>query len=203
MLLSNRLFLRLLLDILVSRPSQHLQITACQVPGHCVQSSIRVHAAYHGDNDFQAKGSKASVLLAAGSSFKQDWDLAIPLSFLATAYSRTGRVVLAEGVLREASKLLKLSKDRTPAWSASAGASHASLPSRVAWQLAQLYSALPKRGAESHTWAEISQSLWPFTADWTEQNGSLDALSGSGSRGKTVAVSGWFGKAFPGIVAAK
>lgn len=138
-------------------------------------------------------------VVAAESSFKQKWDIAVPLSFLATAYSRTGRVVLAEGVLREASKLLELSRERTPAWSAAAGSCHASLPSRVAWQLAQLYSALPKRGAESRKWAEISQGLWPFEADWAAQNGSLEALSGSGYRGRATAVSGWFGKVFPGL----
>lgn len=128
----------------------------------------------------------------------EKWDLAVPLSFLATAYSRTGRVVLAEGVLREASKLLQLSRDRIPAPIPSSGAPHASLQSRVAWQSAQLYAALPKRGAEAQAWAEVSRGLWPYDSDWAAHNGALEALTGSGSRGKAVAVTSWSGKAFPG-----
>lgn len=148
--------------------------------------------------DFGIHGERA-VNLLAGSSFTQKWDLAVPLSFLATAYSRTGRIVLAEGVLRESSKLLELSRDRTPAWSPAVGACHVSLPSRVAWQLAQLYAVLPKRGGESEAWAQISRSLWPSEFDWSEQNGSVNALSGTGSRGNAIVVSGWLGKAFPGL----
>eukprot|EP00892_Ulva_mutabilis_P005468 jgi/Ulvmu1/3293/UM153_0005.1 len=138
-----------------------------------------------------------------GCSFASRWDIAVPLSFLATAYSRTGRVVLAEGVLREASKLLELSRDRAPAWRASDGSCHVSLPSRVAWQSAQLYAVLPKRGAEAETWADISKQLWPYESDWSEESGSLNALSGAGSRGRAVVVSGWLGKAFPGLVDVK
>lgn len=138
------------------------------------------------------------VMCSAGGSFRENGDSAVPLSLLATAYSRTGRVVIAEGLLREAAKMIELSRDRDPAWSASNAWCHASLPARIAWQSAQLYSALPKRETEALKWAEISQSLWPFAADFAVQNGSLDALSGTGSRGRAVAVSGWFRKVFPG-----
>lgn len=160
--------------------------------------TLSVQGARRGICSSSSENSRGSRL-PAGRSSTHKWSLAVPLSFLATAYSRTGRVVLAEGVLREASKLLELSGDRHPAWSAATCVCHASLPSRVAWQSAQLYAALPKRGVEAEKWADISKTLWPFRADWSEQNGALHALSGTGSRGRAVVVSAWLGKAFPGL----
>ena len=135
------------------------------------------------------------------------------LNLLATAYCRSGRVLLAEGLLREASKTLHLSREAiNTSWSPPDGC-HASCVARVAWQHAQLLSALPKRGTEAQGWSDVARNVWKGTQamhDHAGQSGEpavledvfgdLSALTGKGRRGKLHVMVMWLGRVFPGPV---
>lgn len=135
------------------------------------------------------------------------------LSLLATAYCRSGRVLLAEGILRECSKKLHLSREGScTSWHIPDGC-HASCAARVAWQHAQLLSAIPKRGTEAQQWVDVAHQVWK-TAQCMQQGqdaehpaledvfGDLSALTGEGGRGKLHVMVFLLGRVYPGPVEA-
>jgi hypothetical protein len=144
----------------------------------------------------------ADMGLCAEGAVMQKWELGAALTLLAGVFCRSGRVVMAEGLLREACKLLGIARDAAAPWHAPRGCHH-SLAARAAWLHAQLLSALPKRGTEAHAWAECARAVAAAGPDGSgapleETLGELGALSGAGRCGKAPAVVLWLGRAFPG-----
>ena len=118
------------------------------------------------------------------------WEQAMALTLLATSYCRSGRVILAEGLLREACRLLRLTRDGlSSTWQAPHGC-HASCAARVAWLHAQLLTALPKRGTEAEQWAGVASHIWQTSLhpssggiELPSAFGDLQALTGEGRQG--------------------
>eukprot|EP00798_Chlamydomonas_sp_ICE-L_P032444 gene32444-31057_t len=76
--------------------------------------------------------------------------VAIILSLLGHVYSRSARVTFAEGLFREATKMLRIDPLSVTAAQQAAdarGVVHSSVLAVVGWRYHQLLSALPKRGA--------------------------------------------------------
>jgi hypothetical protein len=132
------------------------------------------------------------------------------LSLLATAYCRSGRVILAEGLLRQACRKLHISLGS--AWQAPHGC-HASCAAHVSWLYAQLLTALPKRDTEAGQWADVARALWRSAHhgqgydNGTESGiesafGDLDALTGKGQRGKVHVLVLLLGRVYPGSATA-
>jgi tetratricopeptide (TPR) repeat protein len=114
--------------------------------------------------------------------------LAMGLLPLAEVYSRTSRVIAAEGLYREIAKLLDLDpragKDGGPYV-------HSSVNSLVAWRFAQLLTVLPKRETEAAAWKQLAGEAYEEAplkrlTDPEIMFGSLDRLSGKGTSGQGV-----------------
>lgn len=120
----------------------------------------------------------------------QTWEQAMALTLLASSYCRSGRVILAEGLLREACRLLRLTRNGlSSTWQAPHGC-HASCAARVAWLHAQLLTALPKRVTEAEQWAGVASHIWQTLLQRSSCGiqlpsafGDLQALTGAGRQG--------------------
>lgn len=138
-----------------------------------------------------AERALSDALAAAEAvSGEQCVRVALVLLLTAQAYSRTGRVTLAEGLYREAAKMLGLSPGHTD--EIDIKVVHPSAGSMLAWRYAQLLSALPRRDTEAAAWEKLARALHeeapigglgaaPETAF-----GTLDGLTGKGSMGRGV-----------------
>ncbi|KAK9829059.1 hypothetical protein WJX72_003679 [[Myrmecia] bisecta] len=105
--------------------------------------------------------------------------LSMVLSLLATVFARTQRVTMAEGLYRNAAKLIKLDPSQAKP---TANGVHSSVAAMIAWQHAQLLTVLPKREKEAQEWADCArahfrQSL-SLEGDIETVFGSLEALRG-------------------------
>lgn len=97
--------------------------------------------------------------------------LALLLALLGHTYSRSARVTFAEGLYREAAKLLHLDPARQqglapPRLPATCGV-HPSVGAMLAWRYAQLLWALPNRGGEAALWEKCALHYW--AASWGVQ----------------------------------
>lgn len=72
--------------------------------------------------------------------------VALVLLLTAQLYSRTGRVTLAEGLYREAAKMLQLRPGGEEDAAAALALVHPSVGALLAWRHCQLLTALPRRG---------------------------------------------------------
>lgn len=124
-----------------------------------------------------------------------------PLLVLGHVYSRTGRVTLAEGVLRSAASLLSASPSTTSSLGRPASCpAHVSLAAAVCWRYAQLLAALPKRDTEVNVWSSAAEDWWQRGGVFTENSnadsgasmelcmGSLYSLTGKEPLGSGVLV---------------
>lgn len=131
----------------------------------------------------RAETALSDAVTAAEGVSGADALLAAPLLALGHLYARTGRVTLAEGLYREASKRLGLKGAETGhvRWTASrpgaaaAAASAAAAPvapvhtltaALVAWRNAQLMAALPRRAKETAAWKEVAADLFAKGTPW-------------------------------------
>ncbi|PRW44846.1 NEDD8-activating enzyme E1 catalytic subunit isoform B [Chlorella sorokiniana] len=109
--------------------------------------------------------------------------VAVVLLLTAHMYSRTGRVTLAEGLYREAAKMLSIS----PAGAEDVDLKlvHPSLGALLAWRYAQLLNALPRRATEAAGWERLARALHEEAPTGGLGSapetvfGSLDALTGN------------------------
>ena len=130
--------------------------------------------------------SAIEVIEALGSNAT----LAMGLLPLAEVYSRTARVIVAEGMYREVAKLLELD----PRAGKNGGPFvHSSVNSFVAWRYAQLLTVLPKRETEAAAWKKLSWEAYEEAPlkRLTEPDtmfGSLERLSGKGKSGQGVMI---------------
>jgi hypothetical protein len=120
------------------------------------------------------------------------WELSLPLCLTAAVYARTGRLVFAEGLLREAAKRLHLAVD-----SASDAAPsgpwrtdmHPSIPACIAWQFAQVCTATVKRSTEAEQWARVAQHLWPYPHELSSHLGPRSVLGAPASNPHVLCMS--------------
>lgn len=136
------------------------------------------------------------------------WSVAVPLVHTGYVYARSGRVVLAEGLYREALRRLAASVDGAGGFAAAAPAApptdaHPSTVALAAWRFSQLLSVLPRRDSEAARWADLAQDEWrrgcgAVGAGAVEALGTRDALSGKGHHGCLVASNLLIGRVFPG-----
>ena len=140
----------------------------------------------------EGEAALGEALSALGSVSRDDHPrLALPLTLLAWVYSRTARVTLAEGLFREAGKLLQLDPQRG-ALPADWQLAHPSAAALLAWRHAQLLTALPRRGAEAERWHDLAGDLarrGGVPAPLLDVLGPLDLLKGTAK-----------GVAFPGML---
>lgn len=112
--------------------------------------------------------------------------LALPLILLGWTYSRSARVTLAEGLYREAAKLLRLDPSAEGASTTGNGTEHRlvhpSTGALLAWRYAQLLTALPKRTIEATRWHDLAAALARkagITEPLLDVLGPLDLLKGT------------------------
>ncbi|PSC73470.1 Kinesin light chain [Micractinium conductrix] len=142
--------------------------------------------------NWDAAEERLSSALAAAEAVSGAGGPRVALVLLLTAqlYSRTGRVTLAEGLYREAAKMVQLSP--RSADDVELKAVHPSVGSLLAWRYCQLLTALPKRSTDAASWERLARVLFeeapigglgaaPETAF-----GTLDALTGKGQAGRGV-----------------
>lgn len=178
-------------DVLLFRELWHTR-TSAEIALARAQVAMAEKRWEHAEDDLSRAVQLTEEAFGAG-----DRMTAVPLALTAHVYSRTGRVVFAEGLLRESAKLLHLSAedDRSSPWR---GPTHPTCSALVAWQLGQLYGAMPQRGGEAERWAALARNLWTYPEDIAEHLGTKDALTGKGSRGKMYAVSWMCERVFAG-----
>jgi hypothetical protein len=76
---------------------------------------------------------------------------------LAEVYARTSRVIVAEGLYREITKLLGLDPRAGKNGDAFV---HSTVHSFVSWRYAQLLTVLPKRETEAAAWKKLSYASY-------------------------------------------
>lgn len=143
----------------------------------------------------------AALKAAEGVSTEQHPRLAAALMLLGQVYSRSARVTFAEGMLREAAKMVRYDPVKAVGLGA-AGAQthvvHSSLLAALAWRHAQLLAALPpSRASEAQLWRGCAEQLWeqaggPYSScegGAAAVLGSLDTLKGQGSGGSGALLS--------------
>jgi hypothetical protein len=112
---------------------------------------------------WEAAEESLGAALAAAEAVSTDRHarLAPALLLLGQLYSRTARVTFAEGMLREAAKLLRLDPARAGAAAAAPQLCHPSLLAALAWRAAQLLDALPpSRAGEGGQWRRCAEEQW-------------------------------------------
>jgi len=119
----------------------------------------------------------------------------------AYVFSRSGRVVLAEGLFREALRRLHASVDVVDgAPAADATDAHPSTVALASWRFSQLLSVMPKREGEAQRWAELAAGEWArggVLGEIDDALGSRDALSGKGHHGTLVVSNLILGRLLP------
>lgn len=133
------------------------------------------------------------------------------LLVLAQVSSRSGQVLVAEGLFRRGGELLGVSSSSSTGKSANRDVVSPSVASALAWRHAQLLTALPQRGREAGGLAEAaaaikakeeeqknsrgggapsssSSSLEACRSELESSLGTLDALTGKGNKGTGVVV---------------
>jgi hypothetical protein len=114
---------------------------------------------------WEAAEEALGAALAAAEAVSTDRHarLAPVLLLLGQLYSRTARVTFAEGMLREAAKLMRLDPGRqaAPGAGGTVHLGHPSLLAALAWRAAQLLDALPpNRAGEGGQWRRCAEEQW-------------------------------------------
>ncbi|BDA43398.1 hypothetical protein COCOBI_04-4100 [Coccomyxa sp. Obi] len=109
---------------------------------------------------------------------------AVPLLVpLGIVFARTQRVTYAEGVFRNAAKIVGLD----PAKCKAPNNVHASTAACLSWRYAQLLAAMPKRETETESWQNCAQNLFQEAGEpsrsITYAFGDMHNLQGKGSSG--------------------
>ncbi|KAL3137835.1 hypothetical protein ABBQ38_005089 [Trebouxia sp. C0009 RCD-2024] len=110
------------------------------------------------------------------SANSQSPQVGLVLGMLGHTYARSKRITLAEGLHRQAVKLMKLDPECGSS-SRDALLIHGSLASCAAWRYAQLLHALPKRNTEASAWQEFAARHWQAT-DGPSRNTELEKVLG-------------------------
>ncbi|KAL4857793.1 hypothetical protein ACK3TF_002209 [Chlorella vulgaris] len=144
--------------------------------------------------DWEAAEEALSCALSAAEAVSGAVCPRVALVLLLTAqtYSRTGRVTLAEGLYREAAKMLQLKPGSEDA--VELQAVHTSVGALLAWRYCQLLTAMPRRttGKEAASWEKLGRALHEDApigglGDTPEAVlGTLNALTGKGQAGRGV-----------------
>lgn len=123
---------------------------------------------------------------------------------IARVYARTRRISFAEGLYKEASKLLNVhvGPPGQAKPSSQGPKAHASIVALLCWQNAQLLTALPKRGTEAGWWEETARSAWKDAGGLNKSSiegtlGSMDQLTGTGEPGSGVIIDLMLRRALP------
>lgn len=140
-----------------------------------------------------AEQALSSALAAAEAVSGASCPRVAPVLLLtAYTYSRTGRVTLAEGLYREAAKMLQLGPGSADA--IELAMVHPSMGALLAWRYCQLLTAMPRRGTEAAAWEKLARALHeeaPIGGLGSAPEtvfGTLDALTGKGQAGRGVVV---------------
>ncbi|PNH04649.1 hypothetical protein TSOC_009171 [Tetrabaena socialis] len=134
--------------------------------------------------------------------------LASLLLLLGYTYSRSARVTFAEGLFREAAKLLRLDPARQQQQQQQqCGGAHASVGAVLAWRYAQLLWVLPNRGNEAAVWERCARHLWGGCGPLGSQGleavlGGQAHLKGEGPEGAGLLLSTRLRRALPLLPAA-
>lgn len=143
----------------------------------------------------QAEERLSAALKAAEAAGGETAPLLSPvLALLGVVYSRSARVMYAEGMFREAAKLSRLDPSRLSVVPP-LPALHPSLHATLAWRHCQLLHALPNRGSEASSWEACARDLWGRSAALASGPGpeavlgDLVALKGQGQHGGRCVVS--------------
>lgn len=148
--------------------------------------------------DSSAAEDAASAALAALDRRGRPAAAGLPLLFvLGDVFARSGRVMLAEGMLRRAGSLA--GADPAKRAPASVSACHPSLAAAIAWRYAQLLTALPQRETEAAAWADAAADRGGGRAALEAALGGLPALTGQGDKGAGVVVDGACRRALPAL----
>ncbi|GLC33214.1 hypothetical protein PLESTB_000358800 [Pleodorina starrii] len=165
----------------------------------------------------------AALKAAEAAHGERSPSLAPLLTLLGYTYSRSARVTFAEGLFREAAKLLRLDPSRVhqqqsqqeqqPAEQQQQSASpllrtaadsgvHASAVAVLAWRYAQLLWVLPNRGGEAARWEGCARQFWAASGGLAGREieamlGGEGHLKGEGPEGSGVMFSTRFRRAWP------
>ncbi|KAL6776872.1 hypothetical protein ACKKBF_B03815 [Auxenochlorella protothecoides x Auxenochlorella symbiontica] len=172
----------------------HAALGPLSSPLRCGEALADAHLLRAQVHGLQGRWEESEESLAAALSVVEGVSagghprLAFPLALLAHVYSRTARVTLAEGLYREATKLLQLDPRReAPSVSAPAAPApaHWTVGAMLSWRYGQLLTALPRRGTEAAAWQALGLRLAePLSAIMPMQTllGPLDVLTQKGAQ---------------------
>ncbi|WIA20326.1 hypothetical protein OEZ85_006158 [Tetradesmus obliquus] len=164
-------------------------------PGSCLSSRLQQEVAADvalgaaqvcmARKEWEASEEHLSAALAAAEAAGGEAGpgLAPVLLLLGSGYARSARVMFAEGLLREAAKVLGAAEPSRlvdKAASSSRQLAHPSLAAAVAWRYCQLLTALPNRGAEAATWGDAARTLWQHAGRGFGIQGASRGSGGSG-----------------------
>ncbi|KAK9822424.1 hypothetical protein WJX74_006006 [Apatococcus lobatus] len=106
------------------------------------------------------------VVIAESISSREHSRVAVVLAILADIMAHTQRVTLAEGLFRQATKLLALDPSKVlPGAADGTTPVHPTVTAWIAWRYVQLLTVLPRRGTEVGAWQEAAESLLSLP-DW-------------------------------------
>lgn len=131
-----------------------------------------------------SKALKIAEQLHGGND--QTPQVGVVLGLLGHVYARSKRITLAEGLHRQAVKLMKL--DPAAPIPALRAPVHSSLAAAAAWRYAQLLAALPRRSTEASSWEHFAAAQLPKGQTAESVLGPLEILKGGadGSSGVVV-----------------
>ncbi|KAA6423076.1 MAG: hypothetical protein FRX49_07064 [Trebouxia sp. A1-2] len=145
-----------------------------QVGADVMLGAAQTAAAQHAWDKAEELLSKALNLaeqLHGGDS--QTSQVGVVLGLLGHVYARSKRITLAEGLHRQAVKLLRLDPSPSPSQTLPV---HSSLAAAGAWRYSQLLTALPRRDTEASAWKQFAAARSPIELE--SVLGPLDILKG-------------------------
>ncbi|DBA79143.1 TPA: hypothetical protein ACH3X1_008980 [Trebouxia sp. C0004] len=145
-----------------------------QVAADVMLGAAQTAAAQHSWDKAEELLSKALNLaeqLHGGDS--QNPQVGVVLGLLGHVYARSKRITLAEGLHRQAVKLLRMDPSASPSETLPV---HSSLAAAGAWRYSQLLTALPRRDKEASAWKQVAAAHSSIELESTL--GPLDILKG-------------------------
>ncbi|GAX79410.1 hypothetical protein CEUSTIGMA_g6851.t1 [Chlamydomonas eustigma] len=196
---------------------EHLQLAACAAK-EALAAALSQPAPLISESEWQEVEASSLLGLAQGAMAQEQWGeaeellgrslkaaeevssdkhprIALVLMLLGRVYARTARVIFAEGMYRESTKLLQLDswlsmKQMGRSSSTPPLTAHPSVLAMVAWHFHQLLTVLPNRGGEAARWEECAKELWSKSGaalashyNIQEVLGDSERLKGSGKDG--------------------
>ncbi|KAL0053846.1 hypothetical protein WJX82_011690 [Trebouxia sp. C0006] len=155
-----------------------------QVAADVMLGAAQTAAAQHSWDKAEELLSKALNLaeqLHGGDS--QTPQVGVVLGLLGHVYARSKRITLAEGLHRQAVKLLRVDPSASPS---EALPVHSSLAAAGAWRYSQLLTALPRRDTEASAWKQFAAAHSPIELE--SVLGPLDILKGGKDIGSGIVV---------------